>query len=136
MAQELPGVKVTRPDELVLDDGPGFEVAVSPAVTGSKGLVLGSVKVPGGMRIPPHTHTVDTGALLLSGRAVLRSGEKLEHRHEMSAGDYTFVPANVIHDEETLGDEIAEFIMARDNNGGETVPVDPSDPGWAALAGE
>lgn len=51
----------------------------------------------------------------------------------MVAGDYAFVGANVVHDEETLGDEVAEFIMARDRNGGETIPVDPSDPGWALL---
>jgi hypothetical protein len=29
--------------------------------------------------------------------------------------------------------QVAEFIMARDQNGGDTIPVDPSDPGWAAL---
>ena len=51
----------------------------------------------------------------------------------MAAGDYGYVGANVIHDEETLGDEEAEFIMARDGGGGETIPVDPSDPGWALL---
>ena len=136
MAQEHPGVKVMKPTDLVQEDATGFEVAVSPSVTGSGGLVFGSAKVPGGLRVPAHYHTVDTAALLLSGRALLRSGEKLEHKHEMKAGDYAFVGANVIHDEETLGDEVAEFIMARDNNGGETVPVDPSDPGWAALAGE
>jgi uncharacterized RmlC-like cupin family protein len=136
MAKDAPEVRVTKPNELVREDATGFEVAVSPSVSGSKGLVFGSAKVPGGLRIPAHYHTVDTGALLLSGRAVLRSGEKLDKRHEMSAGDYAFVPANVVHDEETLGDEVAEFIMARDNNGGETVPVDPSDPGWAALAPE
>ncbi|HUF53357.1 MAG TPA: cupin domain-containing protein [Dehalococcoidia bacterium] len=135
MPQDFPGVKVTKPKELVREDATGFEVAVSPAVSGSKGLVFGSAKVPGGLRIPAHTHTVDTAALLISGRAALRYGEKLETRLEMSAGDFAFVGANVIHDEETLGDEVAEFIMARDNNGGETIPVDPSDPGWAALGG-
>lgn len=134
MAQDFPGVRVTKPNELVREDATGFEVAVSPAVSGSKGLVFGSAKVPGGLRIPAHTHTVDTAALLISGRAALRYGENLETRLEMSAGDYAFVGANVVHDEETLGDEVAEFIMARDNNGGETIPVDPSDPGWAALA--
>ena len=73
---------------------------------------------------------------MISGRAALRYGEKLETRLEMSAGDYAFVAANVVHDEETLGDEVAEFIMARDNNGGETIPIDPSDPGWVALASD
>jgi uncharacterized RmlC-like cupin family protein len=136
MAEEFPGVRVTKPNQLVREDATGFEVAVSPVVTGSKGLVFGSAKVPGGLRVPAHYHTVDTAALLISGRAALRYGEKLETRLEMAAGDYAYVGANVIHDEETLGDEVAEFIMARDNNGGDTVPVDPSDPGWAALAGE
>jgi len=50
----------------------------------------------------------------------------------MAAGDYGYVGANVIHDEETLGDEEAEFIMAVPA-GWETIPVDPSDPGWALL---
>ncbi|HET9476601.1 MAG TPA: cupin domain-containing protein [Dehalococcoidia bacterium] len=133
MTEEFAGVKGTEPNELVREDATGFEVAVSPAVTGSKGLVFGSARVPGGLRIPPHYHTVDTAALLIHGRAALRYGEKLEQRLEMVAGDYAFVGANVVHDEETLGDEVAEFIMARDRNGGETIPVDPSDPGWALL---
>lgn len=131
MTQESLGVRVIRPNELVRENASGFEVAVSPTATGSKGLVFGSVKVPGGLRIPAHYHTVDTAALLIHGRAALRYGEKLEQRLDMAAGDYAFVGANVIHDEETLGDEVAEFILARDGNGGETVPVDPSDPGWA-----
>ena len=133
MVKQFAGVRVTKPNELVREDATGFEVAVSPAVTGSKGLVFGSAKVPGGLRVPAHYHTVDTAALLIRGRAALRYGEKLATRLEMAAGDYAYVGANVVHDEETLGDEVAEFIMARDERGGETIPVDPSDPGWALL---
>lgn len=47
MTEEFAGVKVTKPNELVREDATGFEVAVSPAVTGSKGLVFGSARVPG-----------------------------------------------------------------------------------------
>jgi hypothetical protein len=58
MAEEFTGVKVTKPNQLVREDATGFDVAVSPEVTGSKGLVFGSAKIPGGLRVPAHYHTV------------------------------------------------------------------------------
>jgi hypothetical protein len=36
MAEAFPGVRETKPNQLVREDATGFEVAVSPAVTGSK----------------------------------------------------------------------------------------------------
>jgi uncharacterized RmlC-like cupin family protein len=136
MVKQFSGVKVVRPGEVGVDPASGVEWAISPDSTGSKTLVFGVAKVPGGLRVPAHYHTSETAALLIRGRAALRTGEKLEERLEMASGDYAYVGANVIHEEETLGDEEAEFIMARDGQGGETIPVDPSDPGWALLAGE
>ena len=136
MVKEFAEAKVVKPGDLVLEPATGIEWAVSPELVGSKALVFGVARVPGGMRIPAHYHTSDTAAYLLRGRAALRTGEALGDRLEAVAGDYLYVGAGVIHDEETLGDEVAEFLMARDEQGGETIPVDPSDPGWALLAGE
>jgi uncharacterized RmlC-like cupin family protein len=54
-----------------------------------------------------------------------------------SRGDYVYVGAGIIHEEETVGAEDAVFMMARDEQGGERIAVDPTDPGWALLeAGE
>jgi len=132
MVEQFAGLKVVRPGEAV-PDASGIEWAISPDTTGSKIIVLGSAKVPAGVRVPAHYHTTETAALLIRGRAAFRFGEKLDTRSEMQAGDYAYVGANVIHDEETLGDEEAVFIMAVPA-GWETIPVDPSDPGWAPAA--
>jgi uncharacterized RmlC-like cupin family protein len=131
MVQQFAGVKVIKSGDVVIDPVSGIGWAISAGTAGSKTLVFGTAKVPPGAMIPAHYHTCETAALLVRGRAAIRTGEKLDERLEMAGGDYIYVGANVIHDEETLGDEVAEFIMARDEQGGETIPVDPSDPGWA-----
>ena len=48
----------------------------------------------------------------------------------MNAGDYAVIDAGVIHTEATVGDEEAEFVLALDHGGGDTIPVDPEDPFW------
>ena len=133
MVKQFAGVTVVKPSETVLDPASGIECAISPDTTGSKTLLLGTGKVPAGLRVPAHYHASETAALLIRGRAAIRTGEKFDTRLEMAAGDYAYVGANVIHDEETLGDEEAEFIMAVPA-GWKTIPVDPSDPGWSRLA--
>ena len=60
-----------------------------------------------GTHIPPHTHTADTVAYLASGRATFRSGQNLEDTHELVAGDWLFVPAGMVHVEETPADSAA-----------------------------
>ena len=129
MVKEFAAMKVVKPGEAALDPG-GIEWAISADTTGAKTLKLGVARVPPGVSIPAHHHPTETSALLTRGRAAFRFGEKLDERLEMEAGDYAFVGANVIHTEETLGDEEAEFIMAVPA-GWDSVPVDPSDPGWA-----
>lgn len=38
----------------------------------------------------------------------------------MEPGDYVYVPRGVIHTEETIGTDTAEFVIARDAGGGKT----------------
>ena len=99
-------------------DGVELVVAVSKESTGAEDLWFGRFTSEPGVEIPPHHHTCDTVAYLIRGRAAFRVGAE---RLEMIPGEYVYVPAYVVHTEETLGDETAEFIIARDKAGGETV---------------
>ena len=80
-----------------------------------------------GTRIPPHWHTEDTIAYLAAGKAVFRSGEALSDVHEMVAGDWLFVPAGMVHVEETPADSHGDFVYARAGQGGETTYIDSSE---------
>ena len=93
-------------------------------------LVLGRFATGPGFKIPPHHHTCNTICYLVRGRAAFETGTDLDRRLEMSAGDYAVIEAGVVHTEATVGDEEAEFVLARDHGGGETIPVDPEDPFW------
>jgi quercetin dioxygenase-like cupin family protein len=122
------GFRHLRHDEIEhYRDGDWEFTPITPELTGSKQLMMGTFSTGPGMSIPPHHHTCDTIAYLVRGRAVFGSGDE---RIEMSPGDFVYVAAGVVHTEETIGDEIAEFVLARDNGGGETIPDDPEDAFW------
>ena len=93
-------------------------------------LVLGRFSTGPGFKIPPHHHTCNTICYLVRGRAVFEIGPDLKERIEMSPGDYALIDSGIVHTEATIGDEEAEFILARDHAGGDTVPVDPEDAFW------
>lgn len=81
-----------------------------------------------GTRIPPHWHTEDTVAYLADGKAVFRSGEDLRDVYEMNAGDWLFVPAGLVHVEETPDDSHGDFLYARAGAGGETTYLEEAPP--------
>ncbi|MEX2555327.1 MAG: cupin domain-containing protein [Actinomycetota bacterium] len=104
--------------ELRTADGVEVVVAISKETVGSPTLWFGSFATEPGVKVPPHYHTADTGAYVVSGRAAFEiDGE----RHEVIAGEYLYVPKGVVHTEETVGNETAFGIFARDEAGGETV---------------
>jgi uncharacterized RmlC-like cupin family protein len=81
---------------------------------------LARARCAAGTRIPAHWHSQDTVAYLLDGRAVFRSGEGMSEVHEMEVGDWLFVPAGMVHQEETPDDVHGDFLYARDGGGGTT----------------
>lgn len=117
-------------DSLVADED-GLQVwrGIDPEAVGTE-VFLARAVAAAGTHIPPHTHTADTVAYLASGRATFRSGQNLEDTHELVAGDWLFVPAGMVHVEETPADSAAEFLFARDARGGVTTYLDePITPG-------
>ena len=117
--------KVIKKADAEVRTGEGVEivVAVSKETVGSGVLWFASFSTDPGVKVPRHYHTADTGAYLVSGRAAFDiEGERVE----MSAGDYLYVPKNIVHAEETVGEETAFGIYARDEAGGETIYLDQS----------
>lgn len=98
--------------------------AVSPRISGASTLWFARFTADGGVSIPRHTHTADTVAYLVSGRASFTVGMDGEERMDMAPGDFLYMPAGVVHTEETHGDEQAVFLLARDGGGGDTTFID------------
>ena len=90
-------------------------------------LILGKFATGPGFKIPPHRHTCNTICYLVRGHAAFDTDAG---RLEMDPGDYAVIEAGVVHTEETVGEDEAEFMLALDHGGGETIPVDPEDPFW------
>lgn len=118
-----PGV-VTSDDALHgSENGITFWRGFNPDAAGTQVFLARALAEPG-TKIPPHVHTADTVAYLVDGRAVFRTGDGLTEVHELNTGDWLFVPAGVVHVEETPEDSAAEFLYARDSRGGETTYFD------------
>lgn len=71
---------------------------VSAQSVGATGLCLHLVVIPPGGRAKAHLHAQHESALyVLSGQAVMWSGEGLRDRHAMGPGDFAYIPAGVPH---------------------------------------
>jgi uncharacterized RmlC-like cupin family protein len=105
------------------EDGITFWRGFDPGTVGT-GVSLARAKLAPGTRIAPHWHSQDTVAYLVDGRAIFRSGAEFSDVLLMEQGDWIFVPAGLVHDEETPDDEHGEFLYARDGGGGTTTFVE------------
>lgn len=63
--------------------------------------------IEAGGHMPHHTNTVEHEQFVLSGRAKVRVGEE---SFEAAAGDILYIPADVAHSYETIGDETYVFL--------------------------
>jgi uncharacterized RmlC-like cupin family protein len=105
------------------EDGIAFSMGFDPATIATK-VFLARARAEAGTLIPPHWHSHDTVAYLVDGRAVFRSGPDLADVHEMAPGDWLFVPAGMVHVEQTPDDVHGDFLYARDGGGGTTTYLD------------
>jgi uncharacterized RmlC-like cupin family protein len=120
MAQrtETGELRVVRPDER--DAGtaqtPGMTrvAGVSASTSGASGVWMGEVIAQPKFRSGAHHHgDVESAIYIISGRLRMRWGEHLEHEVDAQAGDFIFVPAQVVHQEISAGDEPVVAIVAR-----------------------
>ena len=103
--------------------GMSREEGCGGSTTGAEGLWVGHVTMEKGVRSGPHHHgPLESAIYIIKGRARLRYGPKLENVVEAQAGDFIFVPPELIHQEINASeDESIDMIVAR--SGKENIAV-------------
>jgi uncharacterized RmlC-like cupin family protein len=112
-------VRVIGPDERDTRTGqtPGLQrfEAVSAKMTGSRQMWMGyAVLEPGGKTGVHHHGESETAIYVMSGVTRWWVGDRLDEVREASAGDFVFIPPNVVHWEQNASDtEPVEMVVAR-----------------------
>ena len=115
----LHGVRVVRAGELDPDTAqtPGMSraAAITTARAGAEQLWAGTVVVEPDARTGAHHHgPVESVIYVVSGRARMRWGERLEFVAEAGPGDFIFVPPYVPHQEiNALADSSLSCVVVR-----------------------
>jgi uncharacterized RmlC-like cupin family protein len=98
---------------------------VSAATVGAKGIFMGVFRVPPGGRSRPHYHDAcESACYMLSGRMLIRWGDRLQDEVVLEPGDLLYVPPHETHVLENLSDtEPAEYVVARNRNTEDSLEV-------------
>jgi uncharacterized RmlC-like cupin family protein len=98
---------------------------VSAATVDAQGIFMGVFRVPPGGRSRPHFHDAcESACYMLSGRMLIRWGERLEEQVVLEPGDLLYVPPHETHVLENLDqDEPAEYVVARNRATEDSVEV-------------
>jgi uncharacterized RmlC-like cupin family protein len=116
MRSEPSGCRVIRAGEAApTAQGLAYGRGISAESAGATGICLHLGIVPPGGAATPHKHDGhETAIYVLSGRAGMDYGERLEHRVEAGAGDFLYIAAGVPHRPFNLSDsEPVEYLVAR-----------------------
>lgn len=127
-------IRVVRPGER--DPGtaqtPGMERAagIAESTVGARKLWVGYVTMAPGLASGAHHHgPLESAIYVISGRARMRFGPKLEHTVDAGPGDFIFVPPHAVHQEVNVAsDTPVEMIVARDGQENVVVAVDVKRP--------
>src|SRR5216110_807922 len=132
----LHGVRVVHADELDLNtpQTPGMNRAatITHASAGAEKLWAGTVVIHPNARTGAHHHgPVESVIYVVSGRARMKWGERLEFTAEAGPGDFIYVPPYVPHQEINASrSETLECVLVRSD--GEAVAInldiDPVEP--------
>jgi uncharacterized RmlC-like cupin family protein len=106
----LDGVRVVHSDELDINTAqtPGMNraAAITRARAGAEKLWAGTVVIHPKAKTGAHHHgAVESVIYVVSGRARMRWGERLEFTAEAGPGDFIYVPPYVPHQEINASDE-------------------------------
>jgi len=135
------GVRIVRSQELDSNtpQTPGMQraVAINHAKAGADKLWAGRVQVDPDAKTGAHHHgELESVIYVLSGRARMRWGERLEFVAEAEAGDFIYVPPYVPHQEiNACSDEPLVCILVRSDQEAVVVNLDieavePSAATW------
>lgn len=113
------GVRVVRGDQLDTNTAqtPGMNraAAITQATAGAQKLWAGTVVIHPDAKTGAHHHgALESVIYVVSGRARMRWGERLEFVAEAGPGDFIFVPPFVPHQEiNALADEPLSCVLVR-----------------------
>ena len=87
---------------------------ISRETMGSHAICMHLLTIPPGGRARAHKHaTHETAIYVISGRAMMAWGERLEHRMETGASEMVYIPADMPHLPWNPGPEPAVAVIAR-----------------------
>jgi uncharacterized RmlC-like cupin family protein len=94
--------------------GLDYATGVSAESAGARAICLHRLTLPPGARARAHLHADHESAIyLISGRAELWWGDRLEHHAVVEAGEFVHIPAGVPHVPANTGTAPAEAVIAR-----------------------
>lgn len=107
----------------------GFDYfeGIARETVGSSGICMHLLTVPPGGRARAHKHdSHETAIYVLSGKATMYWGERLENCMETAAGDMVYIPANMPHlPVNRSGAPVSAVIARTDPNEQESVTLLP-----------
>ena len=134
MAEEsrwkLHGVRVVKSTDLDVNTAqtPGMNraAAITHARTGAEKLWAGTVVIHAKAKTGAHHHgALESVIYVVSGKARMRWGERLEFVAEAGPGDFIYVPPYVPHQEiNASSDETLECVLVRSDNEAVVVNLD------------
>jgi uncharacterized RmlC-like cupin family protein len=130
----LHGVRVVHGDELDTNtpQTPGMNraAAITAARAGAEKLWAGTVVIHADAKTGAHHHgDLESVIYVVSGRARMRWGERLEFTAEAGPGDFIYVPPFVPHQEINASpDEPLECVLVRSDNEAVVVNITDVDP--------
>src|SRR5919205_1588582 len=94
-------LRVVRPSDRRPDVASGAmvrEAAISQALVGAEKIWVGYVELPPGMKSAPHHHgECESVIFVISGEAQFITGDNRETVEVARAGDFVWVPPQVVH---------------------------------------
>jgi uncharacterized RmlC-like cupin family protein len=130
------GVQVIPGDQLdpAAATTPGMDraVAIDRARVGAQKLWAGTVHIHANAKTGPHHHgPLESVIYVVSGRARMRWGERLEYVAEAGPGDFIYVPPYVPHQEiNASSDETLSCVLVRSDSEAVVVnlEIEPAEP--------
>ncbi|MDP9434514.1 MAG: cupin domain-containing protein [Actinomycetota bacterium] len=123
-------VRVVPPDQRDTKTGqtPGLQrfAAVSAGLTGAQRMWMGyAVLEPGGKTGVHHHGESETAIYIISGVTRWWVGDRLDDVREARAGDFVFIPPDIVHWEQNASDtEPVHMVVARSTQEAIVVAVD------------
>lgn len=104
---------------------------IADQTVGAKKIWLGYVELGPGLVSAVHHHgEAESGIYIISGNARFYSGDRLDEAQEAHAGDFVWVPPNLVHVEMNVSkEEPVRMVVARSTQAALTFNL-PAPEGW------